>query len=432
MQYSYLPVVDVLPGRPGTRPRGRPGAVRRRLRPLVRAAARTTAPAWSSSARAWARSVGRPRSAASTTCATGPAGAVFAGPPNFNTLYREFVDDRDAGSREVTPEYRDGRTVRFTDDPARRRRPRRASPGTGSRVLYLLHPSDPIILWSPQLHLRPSGLARGGPGRRRRRRDAVDPVRHLLAGDGGPALRHQRAGRPRARLHDEYVDAWAHVLQPPGWTDEKADQLRDLSPAAADARLDCSRMAAAARPAAERVGREVEQHRREQAAAAQAQRGEEDARRGRAQTAQQHGAPVATGPRARSLAASPLSVGRTCQIPKRTAAPRRRPAAGTGAAGRRAARRGRRPPPTRRCPRDPHQRLVRQISPPSRPATRASTGAAGARARRARPRSRRPRATPGGHPTATRPAGAAGRGRAPPTSAPPTGPRRAPWPWRRR
>jgi hypothetical protein len=26
----------------------------------------------------------------------------------------------------------------------------------------------------------------------------------------------------------EYVDAWAHVLQPPGWTEDKAARLRDL------------------------------------------------------------------------------------------------------------------------------------------------------------------------------------------------------------
>ena len=57
------------------------------------------------------------------------AGALFAGPPNFNTLYREFTDGRDAGSREVEPVYKGGRAVRFTNDVAAgSRRPR--SPGT--------------------------------------------------------------------------------------------------------------------------------------------------------------------------------------------------------------------------------------------------------------------------------------------------------------
>ena len=35
------------------------------------------------------------------------SGALFVGPPNFNPLYRAFVDDRDPGSREVEPVYRD-------------------------------------------------------------------------------------------------------------------------------------------------------------------------------------------------------------------------------------------------------------------------------------------------------------------------------------
>src|SRR6185312_14228637 len=86
-------------------------------------------------------------------------GAVFAGPPNFNTLYREFVDGRDAGTPEVTPVYRGGRTVRFSTDP-RSGVPPADGPADGPRVLYVQHPSDPIVWWSPRLVLhRPDWLA---------------------------------------------------------------------------------------------------------------------------------------------------------------------------------------------------------------------------------------------------------------------------------
>ena len=44
------------------------------------------------------------------------SGTLFAGPPNFNTLFREFSDHRDPGSPEIQPVYKDGRTVRFTND----------------------------------------------------------------------------------------------------------------------------------------------------------------------------------------------------------------------------------------------------------------------------------------------------------------------------
>jgi uncharacterized membrane protein len=154
-------------------------------------------------------------------------GAVFAGPPNFNTLAREFVDDRDPGSREVAPEYRDGRTVRFTDDPGAGVAPT-AAPWDGSRVLYLLHASDPIVWWSPQLaYARPDWLeeARGD--------DVVDAVRWIpfvtfwqVTADL-PFATNVPSGHGHV-YSAEYVDAWAQVLQPPGWTDEKAQRLRDL------------------------------------------------------------------------------------------------------------------------------------------------------------------------------------------------------------
>ena len=77
-------------------------------------------------------------------------GALFAGPPNFNALFRQFSDHRDPGSPEVQPVYQDGRIVRFANDPATAIPPQ-GQPWDGTRVLYLMHPSDPIVWWSPHL-----------------------------------------------------------------------------------------------------------------------------------------------------------------------------------------------------------------------------------------------------------------------------------------
>ena len=154
-------------------------------------------------------------------------GAIFAGPPNFNTLYREFVDDRDEGSREVEPEYRDGRTVRFTDDPAADVPPS-AEPWDGSRVLYLLHASDPIVWWSPQLmYARPDWLEEP------RGDDVVGAMRWIpfvtfwqVTADL-PFAVNVPAGHGHVYT-GEYVDAWAQVLRPENWTEAKAEQLRDI------------------------------------------------------------------------------------------------------------------------------------------------------------------------------------------------------------
>ena len=159
-------------------------------------------------------------------------GAVFAGPPEFNTLYREFVSDRDEGSPEVEPEYRDGRTVRFTDDPGQEIAPA-TEPWDGSRVLYLLHASDPVVWWTPELaYARPTWLEE------HRGDDVVDAVRWIpfvtfwqvtadlpFAGNVPDGHGHVYTA--------QYVDAWAQVLQPPDWDADRARQLRDLLDAGA-------------------------------------------------------------------------------------------------------------------------------------------------------------------------------------------------------
>ncbi len=78
------------------------------------------------------------------------SGVLFAGPPNFNTLFRQFSDNRDLGTPEVQPIYQDGRIVRFANNPAKSIPPA-GQPWSGTRILYLLHPSDPIVWWSPHL-----------------------------------------------------------------------------------------------------------------------------------------------------------------------------------------------------------------------------------------------------------------------------------------
>ena len=77
-------------------------------------------------------------------------GILFAGPPNFNTLWAQFTSNRQAGSPEIQPVYQDGRIVRFANDAATAIPPK-DQPWDGTRVLYLQHPSDPIVWWSPHL-----------------------------------------------------------------------------------------------------------------------------------------------------------------------------------------------------------------------------------------------------------------------------------------
>ena len=154
------------------------------------------------------------------------AGSLFAGPPNFNILYREFTDQRDPGTPEVEPVFRGGRTVRFTNDVVGGVPP--AGAWNGTRVLYLQHPSDPIVWWSPRLIWdRPDWL--GEP----HGRDVLDAMvwMPLVTFWQVTADLPLSTGVPDGHGHNyhrEFVDGWARVLQPSGWTADKAEQLRDI------------------------------------------------------------------------------------------------------------------------------------------------------------------------------------------------------------
>jgi uncharacterized membrane protein len=155
------------------------------------------------------------------------AGTLFAGPPNFNVLYRTFVDDRDEGSTEVAPVYKDGRTVRFQGVPGTAIDPQ-GEPWDGTRVLYLQHASDPIVWWSPNLLLsRPDWLdEHRGP-------DVLGTMRWIpfvtfwqVTAD--LPLATAVPGGHGHTYTTEYVDAWAAVLRPPDWTADQAERLRQI------------------------------------------------------------------------------------------------------------------------------------------------------------------------------------------------------------
>ena len=154
-------------------------------------------------------------------------GALFVGPPNFNALHTEFRENRDPGSREVEPVYRGGRTVRFSTEVGTGAPPLEV-PWTGTRVLILQHPSDPVTWWSPSLLLsRPDWLAE------ERGRDVLDEMTWIPLVTFWQVTLDMPFSTdvPEGHGHRytrESVDAWALLLRPADWTPEKADRLRAL------------------------------------------------------------------------------------------------------------------------------------------------------------------------------------------------------------
>jgi uncharacterized membrane protein len=157
----------------------------------------------------------------------GFSAVLWVGPPHESSLWSGLVRRRDPGTREVDPRYDNGRTVRFTQatNDADVDRAGRA-PWQGTRVLFLQHPSDPIIWWSPKLLFsQPDWLAEpAGTDRTSAMRWYPIVTFWQVSADMTNA-----AGMPGGHGHnygDAIVDGWAAVIPPDGWTAKDTDRVK--------------------------------------------------------------------------------------------------------------------------------------------------------------------------------------------------------------
>ena len=154
-------------------------------------------------------------------------GILFAGPPNFNTLWTKFTGNRQAGSPEIQPVYQDGQIVRFANAPATAIPPT-GQPWTGTRVLYLQHPSDPIVWWSPHLIFSQPDWISEPPGK-----DVLGSMFWMpfITFWEVTADLPFATGVPDGHGHrysGEYVDGWNAMLRPAGITTQDLANLRSI------------------------------------------------------------------------------------------------------------------------------------------------------------------------------------------------------------
>jgi uncharacterized membrane protein len=153
-------------------------------------------------------------------------GVLWAGPPNFNELWRGLVEDRDEPSPEWLPVYDEGRTVRFADEPGDL--DRRPATWGDERVVYLQNASDPIVWWSPRLMLDRPDWLRGERGPDVSQNMPWIPFVTFWQVSADLAF---STGVPAGHGHhyrEDYADGWARVTQPEGWSTADTDRLRDL------------------------------------------------------------------------------------------------------------------------------------------------------------------------------------------------------------
>jgi uncharacterized membrane protein len=151
-------------------------------------------------------------------------GVLWAGPPNFNDLWRGIVADREEGTPEWRPVVDGGRTVRFADEAPDLARP--PGPWGQPRLVYLQNASDPIVWWSPQLIFGHPDWLRGERGPDVSQGMVWLPFVTFWQVTADMAF---STGVPDGHGHSyraDYVNGWADVAQPPGWTDADTARLR--------------------------------------------------------------------------------------------------------------------------------------------------------------------------------------------------------------
>lgn len=157
----------------------------------------------------------------------GFSSVLWVGPPNASPLWHGLTVRRDPGTPAVQPRYDNGRTVRFSQavDAAEIARDS-APPWQGTRVLFLQHPSDPIVWWSPDLLFsRPDWLVEP-PGRDRTSSMRWYPI--VTFWQVGADVTNA-SGVPGGHGHnygESVLDGLVAVAAPEGWTAADTERIR--------------------------------------------------------------------------------------------------------------------------------------------------------------------------------------------------------------
>ena len=153
-------------------------------------------------------------------------GALFSGPTFNNTMWLNVTGNRDKGSPEWLPVYRDGDTIRFVARPGNLGRP--DAPWGNPRVVYLQHASDPIAWWNPDLLFSKPDWLREPRGYDVSSDTFWVPVVTFLQVSADMAVAIDVPDGHGHRYVKDVVNGWAAVLQPPGWTPDKTERLRPM------------------------------------------------------------------------------------------------------------------------------------------------------------------------------------------------------------
>ncbi|WP_434051828.1 MAG: alpha/beta-hydrolase family protein [Roseibium sp.] len=153
-------------------------------------------------------------------------GAMWAGSPFFSRYWTEVRDQRNEGSPAWRPTFGNGSLVRVMDQYGGLDGDYRS--WGPIRAVFLNYGSDPIVNFTFDSAVRPPAWLNEPRAPDVSERLSWFPVVTMLqlALDSMFALDVPRFGH--YYVAPDYIDAWAAVVEPEGWSTERADELKDI------------------------------------------------------------------------------------------------------------------------------------------------------------------------------------------------------------
>ncbi|HJT94652.1 MAG TPA: alpha/beta hydrolase [Mycobacterium sp.] len=157
----------------------------------------------------------------------GFSSVLWVGPPNASPLWKAITVRRDPGTPEVEPRYDNGRTVRFSQSTdSAQIASDSEQPWEGTRVLFLQHPSDPIVWWSEDLVFNRPDWLKEPPGRDRTASMRWYPIVTFWQVAADMTNAGSVPGGHGHNYGNFVLDGWAAVAPPDGWTPEDTERIR--------------------------------------------------------------------------------------------------------------------------------------------------------------------------------------------------------------
>jgi uncharacterized membrane protein len=154
-------------------------------------------------------------------------GALLTGPPFLNKIHKDITKNRNPGSPAWLPTFGDGSLVRFT---ALKNNLDNFQKDWGKmRIIYLQYSSDPMVFFEPTMFFHEPEWLKGERGPDvspyLKWRPAVtffQVLFDMMVSVSGAPLGYGHNYSP-----DSYIDSWVELLDPPSWTDEMTERLKE-------------------------------------------------------------------------------------------------------------------------------------------------------------------------------------------------------------